>query len=97
MTWWHAVTGAAERREKPRESGSRKSVRERFRDLIFAGEPPEPAGPQKLIVRGEHIVGYEVGGRFIPAKPCCDNPLRCSREECWTRLAGEDNPDRWDW
>ena len=28
-------------------------------------------------------------GQILNQPPCCDDPLRCERPECWTHIGGE--------
>jgi hypothetical protein len=32
------------------------------------------------------FVGVEAGGKFIEARPCCDDPADCDRPGCWTQI-----------
>jgi hypothetical protein len=32
------------------------------------------------------VLGHEVDGEFVEAGPCCVDPLRCERPECWRPL-----------
>jgi hypothetical protein len=29
------------------------------------------------------VLGHEVDGEFVKAGPCCDDPTKCERPECW--------------
>jgi hypothetical protein len=61
----------------------------RRRRSVYDDMPARPEAPDKVIVSRGRVIGYEVSGKFIPAKPCCDDPTKCEKPECWTWVGGE--------
>jgi hypothetical protein len=79
MAWW----------DRPGEP-DRPRLRDRLRSLYEDRFRERPAGPVKMVVQqgAGRVIGYEIDGEFVETKPCCDDPARCEREECWTMIFG---------
>jgi hypothetical protein len=73
-----------------RESG----LAARLRRLLGPRPPSTPRiavgdqGQLTYVTEGGRVVGVldEAGG-VVRFPPCCDDPARCEREECWTTIA----------
>jgi hypothetical protein len=66
--------------EPPPQGAAPKPGRSVYEDRAESVEP-------KIIVAEGRIVGYELSdGTFVEARPCCESPLECERDECWTRI-----------
>lgn len=74
MSWWDTIGADGE----PRRAAPGRSIY----------EDRGAAVPTKIVVSATsgRLLGHEIDGKFVKAGPCCDNPARCEREECWTPL-----------
>jgi hypothetical protein len=87
MTWWQNIGGPGAPRPP---AGSGRGPRPG--PSVYDGRY-EATGPVVVVMtRTGQFLGVERDGHFEPAQPCCADPLKCERSECWTTLEGARGP-----
>jgi hypothetical protein len=72
MAWWERSGDRSA--DQPLQALGRRSD---YKDRL------PPARPKIIFAPTDGLLGIEVDSKFVPAGPCCEDPLYCEGRECW--------------
>jgi hypothetical protein len=66
-------------------SSSRDEAGRRRRRSVYESRFDRPSDVEVIVQQGlGRVVGFETdAGRFVEMPPCCSDPSKCEKEECW--------------